>query len=185
MLYSCYYTKKTPLGYGKIFFLLFSGWDSISMVFKREGKTLELKLSVSCGSRTEDCTQFIFYWKKTVVLHYSLHTTTISKDFRILQMKFMRQRCPEKESQSLSLIYKNGECSLDLVLALLYFKSVCLVVSKLVPSIFPYGHHMSLKTMTRSAATKVKLNTGIWAWGLYYQLRVVHVRQLVQEAVDR
>ena len=127
MLYSCYYTKKTPLGYGKIFFLLFSGWDSISMVFKREGKTLELKLSVSCGSRTEDCTQFIFYWKKTVVLHYSLHTTTISKDFRILQIKFLRQRCPEKESQSLSLIYKNGECSLDLVLALLYFKSVCLV----------------------------------------------------------
>ncbi|XP_039818164.1 PH, RCC1 and FYVE domains-containing protein 1-like isoform X3 [Panicum virgatum] len=30
-------------------------------------------------------------------------------------MKFMRQRCPEKESQSLSLIYKNGECSLDLI----------------------------------------------------------------------
>jgi len=185
MLYSCYYTKKTPLGYGKIIFLLFSGWDSISMVFKREGKTLELKLSVSCGSRTEDCTQFIFYWKKTVVLHYSLHTTTISKDFRILQIKFLRQRCPEKESQSLSLIYKNGECSLDLVLALLYFKSVCLVVSKLVPSIFPYWYHISLKTMTRSAATKIKLNTGIWAWGLYYQLRVVHVRQLVQEAVDR
>jgi hypothetical protein len=32
-----------------------------------------------------------------------------------LQIKFLRQRCPEKESQSLSLIYKNGERSLDLI----------------------------------------------------------------------
>ncbi|OEL20726.1 E3 ubiquitin-protein ligase HERC2 [Dichanthelium oligosanthes] len=30
-------------------------------------------------------------------------------------IKFLRQHCPEKESQSLSLIYKNGECSLDLI----------------------------------------------------------------------
>jgi hypothetical protein len=32
-----------------------------------------------------------------------------------LQIKFLRQRCPEKESQSLSLIYRNGERSLDLI----------------------------------------------------------------------
>lgn len=30
-------------------------------------------------------------------------------------MKFLRQRCPEKEPHSLSLIYKNGERSLDLI----------------------------------------------------------------------
>ncbi|CAN6236033.1 unnamed protein product [Urochloa humidicola] len=30
-------------------------------------------------------------------------------------IKFLRQRCPEKESQSLSLIYRNGERSLDLI----------------------------------------------------------------------
>jgi hypothetical protein len=39
-------------------------------------------------------------------------------------MNFLRHRWPEKESQSLSLVYKNGECSIDLVLLLLDLKSV-------------------------------------------------------------
>lgn len=101
------------------YFLIFSGWDNINMVLKREGKTLELKLRVSCGSWPEDGMQLILCWKNSHGIHYSYYNTaTISKDFRILQIKFLRQRCPEKEPHSFSLIYKNGERSLDLVCSL-------------------------------------------------------------------
>jgi hypothetical protein len=37
------------------------------MVLKREGKTLELKLRVSCGSWPEDGTQFILCCRKVMV----------------------------------------------------------------------------------------------------------------------
>jgi hypothetical protein len=66
--YTCVIILKYTFQSWENNFLLFSGWDNISLVFKREGKTLELKLSVSCGSRTEDCTQFIFYWKTMVFI---------------------------------------------------------------------------------------------------------------------
>jgi hypothetical protein len=52
------------------------------------------------------------------------HIAQLSKKFRILQINFLRQRRQEKESQSLSLIYNNGECSLDLVFASLDLISV-------------------------------------------------------------
>lgn len=147
-------------------FLLFAGWENISMVLERQGKTPELKLRVNCSSWTEDRTQFILHWTNYDV-HYSSHGTTISKDFRILQINFLRQRWPEKESQSLSLIYKNSECSLDLVFPLLDLKPIISVNCNLVNVKFRYQYHIFWKLCwPRSAETEIKLNAGILAWQL-------------------
>ncbi|KAF3327158.1 hypothetical protein FCM35_KLT07276 [Carex littledalei] len=39
-----------------------------------------------------------------------------ARPFADIEVNFLRQRRPEKEPQSLSLIYDNGECSIDLLL---------------------------------------------------------------------
>ena len=100
------------------------------MVLQREGKKSELEFCVKCGSRTENGIWFsslnTFYWfkyKKTYIFLECLY----------LQTNLLRLHWPEKEHHSLSVIYKNGECSLDLVFptrpGILEFRISLLLVS--------------------------------------------------------
>jgi hypothetical protein len=96
---------------------IFTGWESTNMVLQREGKTFELEFCVQCSSWTEDCMWFSFSKRMLLFLscwHYGWKTL-IFLAFNILQTKLLRLHWPEKEPHSLSVIYKNGESSLDLV----------------------------------------------------------------------
>ena len=85
---------------------------------RRKGKTVEAEVSFQDCSWTENCMQFkievlIFYWL------IKLSSFFFPQRLHCSAGNFLRQPQAEKESQSFSLIYQNGERSLDLVLFLL------------------------------------------------------------------
>ena len=116
--------KFAPLGHiltshNNVFdILLFAGWENTNMVLQRERKTFMLEFCVQCNSWTEDCMWFSFLpnicYHSLVVTHYGWKTL-IFWEFNILQTKLLHLHWPEKEPHSLSVIYNNGDSSLDLV----------------------------------------------------------------------
>lgn len=102
---------------GKYFIFYFQ--DETTLIWYSKGREKHLSLSsVSAVVLGQKTVRDSFCAEEKSWYSLCLLYSTISKDFRILQIKFLRQRCPEKESHSFSLIYKNGERSIDLVCAL-------------------------------------------------------------------
>ncbi|KAF0894456.1 hypothetical protein E2562_039098 [Oryza meyeriana var. granulata] len=67
-----------------------------------------------CPFRLSSDEKTLVWYSKDREKHLSLNSVS-TVVFGQKTMNFLRNRWPEKESQSLSLIYKNGECSIDLI----------------------------------------------------------------------
>jgi len=87
------------------------------LVLRRKGKTVEVEISIQDCSWTENCMHFNLRMKFLFFIGL-LSFFFFNKVYTVLQVNFLRNPQPEKESQSFSLIYQNGERSLDLVLFL-------------------------------------------------------------------
>lgn len=85
---------------------LFSGWEILDLVYWSGGKTAAIKLSYECCTWANHCKLIKSFCYVMLCLCISYpHATFLQKQLQ-----------PERESQCLSLVYANGESSLDLVI---------------------------------------------------------------------